>query len=419
MDEGMEKEMKAWLKKYNIFTWLISLLIALLIWFFVVSQLNPDMDSRFRNIDIQITDIEQLTANGLAIVSGGNATADVKVRGKRDKIVLLEADSFKVTASVASITVPGTYNLSYNIDVPDVSVVSKNPSQISVVIDHISSKSVPAVIKFTGKMPEDYVLYDYTLSPDAIIVKGPQSQLDMIAEAVVTYDLDDNKKSRETTLSYSFYDKQGDILDIEGLSVDTPAIVLRTEVMLVKTVPLVADVISEGMFSENIVNVTVEPAEIEIMGDPSVAGYVNSIVVGTVDLKTAITSHQTSVEYDFVLPDGLSSETELDSVSVQLDTQGYGYSRMYLSSKDFEPIDGFTFLTGSTVNIEVFGRTSVLNKLLDSDFIVKPLSISYDGTGITATVSLDISCKYQDVWVVGAYTLPVLVDTVSPDNTSK
>ena len=409
----MEKEMKAWLKKYNIFTWLISVLISVLIWFFVVSQLNPDMDARFKNIDIQITDIEQLTANGLAIVSGGNETADVKVRGKRDKVALLEADSFKITASVASITVPGTYNLSYNIDVPDVSVVAKTPSQISVVIDHISSKTVPAEIKFTGKMPEGYILQDYDLSPDAIIVKGPESQLDMIKQAVVNFDLTNNKKSQQTTLSYTFYDGKGNVLDIDGLTVDTPAIVFSSYVVQVKTVPLVLDVISEGMYAENIATITVGPKEIEIMGDPSVVAAINRLSVGTVNLKTMLKSHQTSVQFDIDLPDGVTTEYDGDTAQIKVEPQGYGYGLVVLTADNFEPIEGYSYLKGATIAVEVFGQTNVVNRLLDTDMIVKVMSISKDESSVTATVSLDISCKYEDIDVLGAHTLHVLISDSS------
>ena len=405
----MEKEMKTWLKKHNILSWMISIFIAVLIWFFVVSQLNPDMDTRFKNIDIQITDIEQLTANGLAIVSGGNETADVKVRGKRNKIVLLEADSFKITASVASITVPGTYNLSYNIDVPDVSVVSKTPAQISVVIDHISSKTVPATIKFTGDMPKGYILDDYTISPDAIIVKGPQTQLDLIAEAVVNYDLNGRKKSDETTLSYTFYDKNGNVLDIDGLTVDTPAILLRTQVLQVKTVPLALDIISEGMYSENIVNISMSPKEIEIMGDPSVVSSVNKLVVGSMNLKTMLLSHQTSVEYNVLLPDGIVTDDGIKTAVVNVEPKGYGYTLIILSADKFEPVEGYSYLTGASIAVEVFGQSSVISKLLDTDFVVKVMSVSNNETGVTATASLDISCKYEDVAVMGAYTMHVLV----------
>ena len=111
-------------------------------------------------------------------------------------------------------------------------------------------------------MPEGYILQDYNLSPDAIIVKGPESQLDMIEQAVVNFDLTNSKKSQQTTLSYTFYDGKGNVLDIDGLTVDTPAIVFNSYVVQVKTVPLVVDVISEGMYAENIATITVEPKEI-------------------------------------------------------------------------------------------------------------------------------------------------------------
>ena len=411
--------MKAWLKKYNILTWVLSLFIAVLIWFFVVSQLNPDMDARFKNIDVQITDIEQLTANGLAIVSGGNETADVKVRGKRDKIVLLEADSFKISASVASITVPGTYNLSYNIEVPDVSIVAKTPSQISVVIDHISSKTVPASIKFNGKLPDGFVMHDYTLSPDAVIVKGPSSHLDQIDRVVVNFDLSDVRKSQQKTMSYSFLNKQGSVLEVDGITVDTPAILVDTHIMQTKTVPLTVDVISEGMFAENIIGVKVNPQTIQVMGDPDVIGPLNKISVASINLRTAVLSHQQTLDFAFTLPDGLMTDDNIDTVSVSLDPDGYDYAKIVVPSDVFEPVDGYSYLTGSGITVEIFGKENVVNKVLNTDFIVKPISISDGDSGVTATVSFEVSCKHQDISVIGLYTLPVVRRSDTDTNTAE
>ena len=411
--------MKAWLKKYNILTWVLSLFIAVLIWFFVVSQLNPDMDARFNNIDVQITDIEQLTANGLAIVSGGNETADVKVRGKRDKIVLLEADSFKISASVASITVPGTYNLSYNIEVPDVSIVAKTPSQISVVIDHISSKTVPASIKFNGKLPDGFVMHDYTLSPDALIVKGPSSHLDHIDQVVVNFDLSNVRKSQQKTMSYSFLNKQGSVLEVDGITVDTPAILVDTHIMQTKTVPLTVDVISEGMFAENIIDVKVNPQTIQVMGDPDVVGPLNKISVASINLRTAVLSHQQTLDFAFTLPDGLMTDDNIDTVSVSLDPDGYDYAKIVVPSDVFEPVEGYSYLTGSGITVEIFGKENVVNKVLNTDFIVKPISISDGDSGVTATVSFEVSCKHQDISVIGLYTLPVVRRSDTDTNTAE
>ena len=408
--------MIAWLKKYNIATRLLSILIAILMWFFVVSQLNPDMDSTFRNIDVQITDIEQLTGNGLAIVSGGNATATVKVRGKRDKIALLEADSFKITASVGAITVPGTYNLSYNIEVPDASVVTKKPSQISVVIDHISSKTIPAVINFSGKMQTNYLLDDYSLSPNAIVVKGPQSMLGNIDKAVLSYNVTGLTKSGETTLSYTLVDKEGDAVDMTAFTVDTPAIVLKTDVKLQKTIPLTVNFISDGVFSESIIKWDIQPSGITVIGDPSVVSDLNKINLGTVNLKTIITSRAETLAYSVNLPNGLSAVTPVDSAVLNITTPGYGFKSIVVSSELFEPAEGYKYLFGSGITVDVFGSTKLLENLDAEDFTVKPIRVSESHEGVTGIAALSVTCRYSDATILGVYTVPVTVDSAVTDD---
>ena len=76
-------------------------------------------------------------------------------------------------------------NLSYTIEVPDASVVTKTPAQISVFIDHISSKTVPADIKFVGKILDQNKLAEYYSLADLCVVTSKRETFGMtVAESL-------------------------------------------------------------------------------------------------------------------------------------------------------------------------------------------------------------------------------------------
>ena len=397
--------MTEWLKNHNILLRIVSLFIAILIWFFVIAQINPDMESRVRGIDVVITDVDHLTANGLAIVDGGNETIDVRIRGKRDKLVLVEADKFNVTASAAQITVPGTYKLDCNavVDVDGVTVISKKPSQITIVVDRVSSKTVQAEIEFTGKMPSQYILENYSLSPDAIVVKGPQSQLEKVKKAIIKYNVDSLNRTVETSLSYILVDSKNAQVDMTELTVDTPAIVLKASVKAVKEVPLKVDLISHGMFSQNIAKCSINPEKITIIGDPEIVKFINSISLGTVNIMSYITSGVENISYDINIPNGVYSEDSPKSAEVSVITPGYSIGEITVSADRIQPVEGYSYLH-SNVTFKVFGRTEALNGLSEDALSVYPTTIQ-DVNDTEIKVVLSASVNNPEVVIFGDYSI--------------
>ncbi len=395
-----------WLKKHNIAAKLLSLLVAILVWFFVIAEINPDMESRVRGLDVIVTDVDQLAANGLAIVDGGNERIDLRVSGKRDKLVLLAPDKFQVTASAAEITMPGTYKLNCKtvVDVDGVSVIAKNPSQITVVVDRVSSKTVPASIKFTGNMSSNYILENYTLSPDAIVVKGPQSQLEKIESAELSYNIDYLTRSLNTSLSYKLVDAKGAEVDTDELTVDTPAIVLSATVKAIKKVPLKLELISEGIFSESITKYVVEPSTVSVIGDYDVVNLINSIDLGTENIMSLIIGGKTELTYNIVLPNGVYTNDAVSSAKVTVTTPGYSVEEVVVSAEDIEPAEGYLYKSGETVRFKVFGPTDTVKKLTGSSMTIYPATVE-TGTNGEISIVLSAGVNNPEVIIIGEYSV--------------
>jgi len=398
-----------WMKKNNVILRLSALMIAILLWFYVVSELNPDMDTKIRNIDIQITDVEHLTANGLVIVSGGNETADIKLRGKRDRLNILKADNIKLSASVTSINVPGTYNLSYTVvkDVDDVSVVSKSPAQITVVVDRIATKTIPVIMTFVDQQPEGYMLSNYSLAPDGVVVKGPKSQLEKIHKAIATCSLKDATMPFNTTLSYKLVDANNNEIDMADISVDDPSVLLTADVKRIKSVPFTVKYISDGIFSEDIIKAKLSPSSIMVYGDVEEINRLNSINLGTVNIKNIITSNRNSTTFDVILPNGITAYQEVDKVELSIETPNYSMRRFSVSSENFVPISGYSYADDAEIEVEVFGPTNIISRLTEKDIIVSPSYVTNNDDGVPATAVLQVSTNYTEIVVLGSYSAEI------------
>ena len=397
------------LKKTNWLYLVFSFIIAVLLWFFVISELNPVTEVSFRNLDIQIVNSDQLTSNGLVITSGANTTATVKVQGKRDKIALVKAGKFTLTASVASISAPGTYNLNYTIsvDVPDVSVVSENPSQVSITVERVASKTIPIEVNFTGNMPADYFIESFSLSKDAVVLTGAKSAIDSVKTAVLKYDISAVKSSVSTTLEYSLLDEKGKTANAEDISVDIKAVTLNLNVKVQKQLPLRVNFISSEYFSEEMIEYAIEPQEITVSADPETANYYNSIVLGTENLKSFKTSEMESALFDIILPDGLTSDDGIQKAKLTVKTPDHERKKITVASDYFAKSDDYVFNPLSAVKVDVFGPKTIVDVLDARDFNVEIDYVKTDTETGVITAYLKVSCASSDIVIFGTYSVVV------------
>ena len=85
--------MMEWIKKHDVVTKVFSLLVAIVLWMYVIESTDAPGTKRFTNVDIQFQGIETLQENGLTILEGADATVSVEVTGERKKLNQVERDN--------------------------------------------------------------------------------------------------------------------------------------------------------------------------------------------------------------------------------------------------------------------------------------------------------------------------------------
>ena len=128
-------------------------------------------------------------------------------------------------------------------------VVSCEPSSITVHVERYITRRVPVVIEMMGAMPEGMYLDSYKTDPTTLSVSGPQSLVASVARVVARLDQSDLSALRmtdRTALSIELQDSEGnpiesDKLEVTNQSVITNSVVVETELVPMKNVPLSAE----------------------------------------------------------------------------------------------------------------------------------------------------------------------------------
>ncbi|MEA4920590.1 MAG: CdaR family protein [Clostridiaceae bacterium] len=397
-----------WMRKNDIASKALSVGFALFLWFYVVSTTNPDMTQTFTKVAVDFTGTEALSENDLIITEGRHSTVSFKVSGKSERIAMLDSDRLSVSADLSNITSPGNYNLKYQVttSVTDVTI-NKITETIPIYVDRIISKSVPVKVTFSGTLADGYISDNYSVTPDAITVKGPEQLLDTIVSAAATYDISALKSSADTTLIYTLVNSKGEEVKSPYITVDAPSIKLSLAVSQTGNIPFVLTVNDFGFITKDLVKITIEPSSIKISGSPDVVSMLNQIDLGSISLETIFESGLFELELPVILPNGVTSDDNITSVKVAVEPVGITKTSLEIT-KDMMPESSY-FRYVSNLSVTVWTTedhaSSISADNIDVSLSYYPENLHEGLNEISATVtSLD-----DKMVIVGEYSVIVEV----------
>lgn len=297
--------MKNWFEKHDIFTKLLSVLAAIVLWGYFMGIQNPTRTLEYKNIAVQLSGVDELyNSYNLKIISGADETVDVRVSGSSSRLATLTASQIKVRADVSeSITTPGTYEIAYHVILPEsgMTCVGRSPETISVTVDRVETKTVPVSVNLSDDAADGYVFEEPTLSVKSVEISGPETELDKVTSAVIDIDTSNLKDTLTDNYTYSLVDEDGDAVDTTNISRSVASVSVTIPVKQVKSVPLEVTISPED--AEADISTAISPKSVEIIGDPSTVSGIDSIVLGAVNANTA--EDGDTFDFDISVPTGV------------------------------------------------------------------------------------------------------------------
>lgn len=176
------------LKTSDLIPRLLCVVIAVVIWLYVMSNESPDYERTFSGVTVSIENAALLSSEyDLSVISGYGERADITVTGKKSDLISYSLEDIVPSVDVGSITTPGKHQLSISVTTPDgCTVGSVSPTSIEVYIDQIATKTLPVVVNISQVQHEQSITLGVP-TPDvtAVTVSGPASVIEAASRAVV------------------------------------------------------------------------------------------------------------------------------------------------------------------------------------------------------------------------------------------
>ena len=416
------KAMK-WIKDNDVVLRALSLLMAVLLWAYVISTDDQSVRNNVVNVPVLLQGVSDLTDKGLVILEGSSNKVTVTVESSRGDLLNLMNDPSLLTgtAELYHITEPGEYELTYLVDPTrykseGVSIVDKQPQKLTIVVDRMSTASIPVSVNLTGTPGDNLTVDEYNASPDAIVVRGPETILRQIKTAEVVYDVSGLTASLQTNVTYRLLDANNQEVTNAHLAPETPSTTLSIQLQGDTAVPLTVELDDSDYLKASAVDVSIDPETITLSGDPEVIAELNQINLGTIDLWDVVRNGTTEFKRVILPPNGVSTaKGQQQYATITLKVDGYDWKTIMLDENDLPENELFVY-PNQVLTYRLFGPSDILQNLRITDLQMELIYELEDLTVGENTLPCQVTIANDEVYISQSASIKALVTQEALDN---
>ncbi len=380
---------------------LLSVILAIALWFYVTAQDGNEEAKPIRNIPITVIGEDILAERNLMITST-IPTATVTVKAKPSVLWKLTENSIRLTVNVSQITEASEYTLAYTAVLPsgvsqsDVQFVSGQSGNVTFTVSRFVSREVEIRGKFTGTVAEGYLAGDedeFIFAPRTLTISGQANLVNQVDHVLVSVGGENHNKNISGSYPYQLIGVSGEPLTDLDVECSDETIYVTYPIYSTATIMLDVNFVTGGGVSKEDIRYTLSSEYITVAGTKEAVAAVagQSITLATINLGDI--EEDTELTYTIPLANELINLSGITEVTVTIDLPADLITKT-LQVTEFgflEVPEGWTAAAITQVlPVEVRGRASLINTL--------------------TAESLRVVADLKDIPpVVGQYTVPVKI----------
>ena len=325
------------LLRSNLLLKIMAVFFAVILWSYVLSEINPARERVMHDIKVSYDNMEDLKAKGLEI-SGNLAevlnSVDVRVEVTQNNLKYLNDDSIRAYVDLSKVNGPGEHTLDVRATMDRGQVLEVSPDTVTLLVSNYETRTVPVNVNVTGSVPSGYYAGMPEITPGVVTISGASVDVGKVARAVCSVDLNGLTETYNMSVPVQLLDAEGNEVDGALFDEGQPSVIVNLKVLATKTVPV--DVKSAIMGQDElatgyeIAGISTAPDKVLIAGAADDISGINSIGLTPYNVSGASTS--VAVLLDYQLPSGVIVLTEGKA-------EVYVEIRPVMETKDFSGID--------------------------------------------------------------------------------
>lgn len=282
------------------FNLILSIIIAISGWTYVVYEVSPNIDRTFTEVPITFTGEYDLSDAGLGVKSSEISTVDVTVSMKRSVFSEYDASDIVAVCDVTNAKY-GENTLPITITVPQaLTLKSQSAQSVTIEVTNSSTKDVPVLISYDGNVADNQEPMATDMSYESLSIFGASKNIEKVAYAMIKIDASKVSTSENTyTFTPVAMDKNGNIVE--------HVVVLPSEIGATVTSAICKEVTLNVTVTDNstdgLTRSTTVPKKVTIKGANDALTDIDKIEA-TCDITNITNSGSLSLNYSF--PDGVA-----------------------------------------------------------------------------------------------------------------
>ena len=399
----------------------ISILVAIAMWLYVDLERAPERTMTIRDIPVEFSgENTTLADKNLMLLSGYDATIDLKIRGPKRELVKMNRDNVRVIASTSSIDSVGVHQLDWTVSFPDgvvrtnVSVEKASLSQITVTVGELYTKEVPVECHVVGEVAEGYFTGDVVLDPEVLTLRAQRDDLLNVSCAKLTVDISGATRSVVQTVDVQLYDYDGNPVENSNIRTNTSLIQAKVPVLTTREVELAVEFSGVPGAAMNSIKCDITPKTVRLNGEADVLDSIDKLVLATLHVDDLELHQQNS--YVVTPPDGTWLVNGNEVATADITLEGIEEKSLTATSIEFDKLPSglYAIAPDGGLTVRLWGLSEEIEAVTAENLRVIADMSAVTGQGtVTVPVTVTIS-GFNDVTVRGTYELTVTVTDVAP-----
>ena len=351
-------------KKVNV---VLSIIIAVCMWAYVIGETDPKDTETFRNVPITFVNEGTLDLSDLAILDTSTNILDVTVTGTRVKLSNAELKDITATVDLSDAAL-GSNELKINVKAPDgLEIEDQSVNKVTINIEHKAVKDADITVAYDGQFESNQEPLIVEMGKTVVSVSGAESKVRTVSGVRAMVKAEDVEEHLKTvTCALVPVDEDG--IEVTNVKLSADYVKLTTVLVSTKTVPLEVPVIDDS--EDDILRHASVPKTITIKGKVKELNNIEKIVSEPVDI-TGITEN-VSLPIEIVLPEDVQVSDKSYQMNAKVTVEKLGEKEFTFSEKDIEllnlPEDLKAEISEGEITINCKGKSALLDELGKDDF---------------------------------------------------
>ena len=359
-------------RKNDITAKILTLVIAMFLWSYVMSDTNPQITREIRNISVTYLNTAALDRQGLVIMDPEDVKINVRLSG--NKMDLDKIDGSSIFAQVdlsgyseGQVRVPITVGLLDQTSA--IRVESSDPKEVLFTFDRIITREIEPVVDLTGELGEDYLLGDITTRPQSILLRGPRTWINQVAKVSALVDISGRTNTMNLAVPIKILNDSGE--EVRGIEKEPGLIDMTIPIFRAVNLPIELLTINELPDNFSITNIEISPSIIRVKGDNSI---VNLTKIETVEVDINQLLETSAMEVQLNLPEGVTLVDPTQRITISYNVEEtiteeieFGFDDIVFTNLS-EGLVVDEDAQEQTFILEITGFRSVIENLTTDDF---------------------------------------------------